>query len=82
MGDTRVILEIREKMNLAIKDGLIRQDWTSKLIRVLSSGHFVTSARDVIWVIVIMHQIILTIENLVIWWKIVRIAIAMGSMVI
>ena len=82
MDDNRAMLTIRGKMGLIIKVGSISQDRISKPVRVLSRGCFVASARDDIWVIVTMHQIVSTVISLAIWHEIVRTAITVGSLVI
>ena len=47
-----------------------------------NSGHFATSAKDDIWVIVIVHRDAITAEELAIWPETIRIATNVVSLVI
>ena len=53
----RVTLVIRGKIGLEYKVGSINLDQTNKPVRVSRCGHYVISARDIIWSTIAMHII-------------------------
>ena len=81
VGDARLMLAVRGRINLVVKVGLISLDQTSKPERVLSSSHFATCLRHDIWVATVVQQVVSTVVSLAIWQEIIRTTITMGSLV-
>ena len=73
---------VRGRMDQVIKVSQIILEEASKLGGILSNGHFVISVKDVIWVIVMAHRVVITVESLTIWQRIFRIVITAISLVI
>ena len=72
---------VRGKMGQETRVGWNSLEEVSKLDRISSNGHFVTSVKDDIWVIVMVHRDVIIVKKLAIYLEIVRTVVIVASLV-